>query len=240
MSDHHLEKKTYVVTGSSSGIGFACTQRLLDSGAIVVSLCRRVEKVSAHPNHHVIHADLREENIGERLASYLRERELRVDGSVHAAGLSRKNPWKVYNEKKAKELMEINFWVVLRLLSVITHFKIRSKQSSNVVFSSISTQRRYAGMLDYAAAKSALESSVGVLAKELAPAGVRLNALRLGVVETPMTEELLAKERSDWESRSPLGIGRASDVVEAVMNLLSEESRWQTGAILNLDGGYLA
>lgn len=240
MRDHQFEGRTFVVTGSSSGIGFTCANQLLECGATVVSLCRRVQNTTSHPRHHVISADLRDAGVAEDLGSFLRDGSFRVDGSVHAAGLSRKVPWKIYDETRAKELMEVNYWAVLRLLSSITHFKVRSKQSSHVVFSSIATQRRYAGMLDYAASKSALEACVGVLAKELAPAGARLNALRLGVVKTPMTEDLLKDNEQEWEDQSPLGLGKPEDVAESVLDLLSARSRWQTGAVVNLDGGYLA
>ena len=115
-----------------------------------------------------------------------------------------------------------------------------NKKASLVYISSISSVLGVPGTLLYASSKGALNTAVKVIASELAPQGVRANAICPGVVRTEMLSganldvELFDKQEVEY----PLGYGTPEDVGNAVLYHLSDGSRWLTGNIMILDGGY--
>jgi 3-oxoacyl-[acyl-carrier protein] reductase len=95
-----------------------------------------------------------------------------------------------------------------------------------------------AGQANYAASKAGLIGLTKSLAKELAARGITVNAVAPGFIDTPMTEVLGEKARSDLAGRIPLGrLGTAADVADVVSFLASERARYVTGQVVHVDGG---
>lgn len=93
----------------------------------------------------------------------------------------------------------------------------------------------------YSSTKAALNSTTKVLALELSPQRIRVNAIAPGQVETKLTEEISSIVSAEAilldKSKYPLGYGTPKDVAYLTLFLLSSKSRWITGTILNIDGG---
>lgn len=120
---------------------------------------------------------------------------------------------------------------------------IKAKKGSVINIASIAAYAGQAASLGYAPSKGAIKMLTQSLAQELAPAGVRVNALAPGVIATPMT----AATREDpvrlesFMSRIPMGrVGETEDLVGPVIFLASDMSRYVTGITLAVDGGFLA
>jgi 3-oxoacyl-[acyl-carrier protein] reductase len=95
-----------------------------------------------------------------------------------------------------------------------------------------------AGQANYAAAKSGIIGLTRSIAKEVGSRGITANAIAPGFIETKMTEKLDEKQRQVLMQRIPLGsIGTPADVAEAVAFLASEEAKYITGQVLQVDGG---
>ena len=111
-----------------------------------------------------------------------------------------------------------------------------------VLISSIACRSGACGYAAYAAAKGALEGLLKPAAAELTPRGVRVNAVALGIVDTPMVRSSFTERASDEQiakikARYPLGFGTPSDVADVVDFFLGTASRWISGQVLVADGG---
>lgn len=236
----------YVVTGASSGMGKEVALELAEAGAVVLAIGRNEKRLlelqSSFPKNIVTASldvcdyEALERTIGEFALKYGK-----LNGGVHAAGISEITPVKNYDVSLAAKIMDISFWAGMKLLSLIVKNKYGEKGTSTVLFSSVCACSHEKGMFAYAAAKSALDSGIRSAAKEICTKEHRVNSIVPGWVKSPMTEKLgeMANTKSFF-GKHLLGVGEASDVTKMVLFLLSSDARWITGSNVVVDGGYLA
>jgi NAD(P)-dependent dehydrogenase (short-subunit alcohol dehydrogenase family) len=148
-------------------------------------------------------------------------------------------PLKSLTLEQIRDTFNTNFFSAMELTTVLMKKKINDRQLRSIVFiSSIASKFGARGFSAYSASKGALDALMKSLAVELAPE-VRANSVLPGGVRTRMTDrifentEMVAKFERDY----PLGIGEATDIVNAVEFLISEKSRWITGQQMIVDGG---
>ena len=238
----------YAVTGASSGMGREVALRLAQSGAKVLVLARRQEKLAelaAEVPGMIIPAAVDvcdAKALEEALGQFVQEQGP-LSGTVHAAGTAVFTPLAAYNARKAQKMMETTFWAGMNLLQLATRSPYAGERTSHVLFSSADAVCCEMGKFAYAAAKAAVNAGVRSAAKELARKGHRVNAVMPGWVATEMTQSPLAQAYADQETialRELLGTGEPADVAGLVLFLLSDSARWMTGACLAVDGGYSA
>ena len=113
----------------------------------------------------------------------------------------------------------------------------RRKQGSIVNLSSIMGTRGAPGLVAYAASKAGVVGATLAAAKELAPEGIRVNAVAPGFIETDMTRALSAEQRAQSLSQIRMGrAGRAEEVAQAALFLLSDRASYISGQVLGVDG----
>jgi len=245
MSEH--QNKTYLVTGGTTGIGAATVAALAERGAKVISTGRNPEtleraRASAPSNTEVIASDASKLDEIRKLAEHIRTQYGKLDGVVLNAGIAPFMPLEAWDESSFDALFAINvkgpFFLLQQLEPLLA-------EGASVVFNtSVVRDVGMPGAAPYGATKGALRSMVRSLSVELAPKGIRVNAVAPGPIETPiygklgMPQEQLDGFSAHLSSRVPLGrFGSASDVAAAFAFLLSTESRFITGEELNVDGG---
>lgn len=241
----HLDQKTVLVTGASSGIGRQTAISISRMGGTLVLSGRNEERlketllVLEGGHHRIITADLNVEADRERLATETPG----LDGLVHCAGVVASTPIRFYDQRKIDEMMHANFESPVLLMSALLRLKKINRNASLVFLSSIAAQHPHRGGALYGSSKAAMETFTKVLALELYTQGIRANCLSPAVVRTPMfdhAETQMSKEEMDKHvARYPLGAGLPEDVANAAIFLLSPASRWITGISLLLDGGLL-
>ena len=96
----------------------------------------------------------------------------------------------------------------------------------------------------YAMSKGGIISLTKALAMELAPKGIRVNCIAPGFIKTSMMNDISSSFDQEYYARlnslHPLGLGEANDIANGILYLLSDMSKWVTGSILNIDGGFTA
>lgn len=250
-ADTKLAGRVALVTGASSGIGRATALRLARSGAALGLTGRRPgpleavreEVLAAGGRAVAIAGDVRDADHVRTAVDETVSAWGSLDVLVNNAGVIGSGLLVDTSEAEWDRLLDIDLkGPFLFARAAIPHL-MRGTHPSIVNISSVTGRRPYVGVGPYCVAKAGLDMLTQCLALELAPHGVRVNAINPGVVVSnlhtatgtvPDYEAFLARSANTH----PLGfVGEPRDVAEAVLFLVADESRWITGALLPLDGG---
>jgi NAD(P)-dependent dehydrogenase (short-subunit alcohol dehydrogenase family) len=242
-----FDNKVVLVTGASSGIGQASALKFATEGAAVAAVARRLEKMESlreqSKNIHPFSADLTKENQTSDVVKSITDKFGRIDVVVHAAGIIGTGSIENVSLSEWDVMMNINLRSILQLTQLCLPELIKCK--GNVVsVSSVAGLRSFPGILAYSVSKAALDQFTRCTALELAPKGVRVNAVNPGVVVTHlhrsggMNEEQyqIFLERST--TTHPLGrVGTAEEIADLILFLASSRASWITGITCSIDGG---
>ena len=161
-----------------------------------------------------------------------------LDGFVHCVGVRCRRPINILTPDVLQQVMSINYISFMEIVRNAVKKGNYNQGLSVVAISSISAKTGGPGVSGYAATKAAIEGSIRCLARELAPKGVRLNAIQPGQTHTPAYDETIGNAHDPVLDRQYLGLAESSDVANAVLFLLSEDSRKISGASIPLDCGF--
>ncbi|QQC92555.1 SDR family NAD(P)-dependent oxidoreductase [Streptomyces alfalfae] len=243
-----LEGKVILITGASAGMGEAATRRFAAEGATVVAGARRVDRlealaaeVSTADNEVIaVPLDVTDEASVERAVATAVRCFGRLDGALNAAGVTsdgtlvHDKPTEVYDR-----IMSVNAKGVFLSMKYEIPALLAAGGGSIVNVSSIGGMVGVAGISEYVASKWAVNGLTKSAALELASMNVRVNALAPGSTRTEMWDMLPAAMQDHLASMSPMNhVAPADDMARAALFLLSDESRWTTGAVLPAEGGH--
>lgn len=236
-----FEGKVAFITGASSGIGRACAARFAEEGAVAFGIARRADRLAESLEHYAI-ADVRDADAVEAAVATCVERLGRIDYLINAAGVIGTGGILDTPPEEWERLFSSN---VDSLYHVTRHVAphVVAAAGAIVNVSSVTSLRPYGNLLAYCTTKAATDMFTRCVALELAPHGVRVNAVNPGVVVTEL--HTASEAVDDYEAfleRSktthPLGrVGRAEEIAALCAFLCSEEASWITGGIHSIDGG---
>lgn len=247
-----MNGKVCVVTGAASpdGIGRANVDLALRHGARVVlldvsdGLAEAVEAVSAaHSRAPVlgVRCDIASRDACAAAARTIAETFDRVDAVIHCAGLIRSGHYEGIGEQDFDDVVAVNLRGTFNIARAFAPGMVGRNAGSIVNVSSVAAQRGggLVGGSHYAASKGGVLSLTKALARELGPAGVRVNAVCPSLIETEFVTRAVPKDRiRDLTASIPLGRpGRPSEVAAACLFLASDLSSYITGATLDVNGG---
>jgi NAD(P)-dependent dehydrogenase (short-subunit alcohol dehydrogenase family) len=245
------KQETVFVTGGASGIGLAIAEAVLDRGwqAIVVDrekrsldLCRTtLERVEERARFEQL--DITDEAAVTRTIEQCEAEFGPITGLVNSAGIARDIPSLETSADLFRSMLEVNLigsFVVSREVAL----RMRERGKGSIVnIASVSGIRGNVGRVAYGASKGGVITMTQVMAVELAPLGIRVNAIAPGPIETPLVREVHTEQvRAGWLSTVPQGrYGQPSDIAGAAIFLLDHASSgFITGQTICVDGGFTA
>lgn len=246
-----MEGKVALVTGASSGIGRATVLVLAESGVNVVAVGRNDhdlgtlrDEARELPGNIRIHlADITEVSQIDRLVSETVQHMGQIDVLINAAGIIKSGSIEDTTLGDWDKMMNINVRSMFNLIQkCIPHLE---KTKGNIVnVSSVTGTRAFPGLTAYCVSKAATDQLTRCAALDLAPKGIRVNAVNPGVVVTNLHKRGGMSE-SDYEAflekskaTHPLGRpGEAREVADLIAFLASDKAGWITGATYAIDGG---
>ncbi len=249
MNAKKLEGKVAVVTGASKGIGAAIARRLASEGASVIvnyaSSKSGADKVvaaitSAGGKAVAVQGDLAQKADIERLFAETKRAFGRLDILVNNAGVYAFAPLADITEDQFHKQFDVN--VLGPLLATQAAVKLFDATGGSVInISSVVSTLGYPNASVYSGTKGALDAITRSLASELGPRGIRVNAIRPGMVETEGTHAA-GIENSEMQaqvrSQTPLGrLGQPDDITGTAAFLASSDSSWISGETFVIAGG---
>jgi NAD(P)-dependent dehydrogenase (short-subunit alcohol dehydrogenase family) len=238
-----LSGRTAWVTGGAAGIGAAIVDLLHQAGARVAVLDRAFASAADAADSGIwrVPLDVADGDAIARTASALVERGLAPDILVNNAGITRDGVvWKLRDDDW-QDVIDVNLTAAFRMTrAVVPHMRERGG-GAIVNTASINGIRGKFGQSNYAASKGGLIAFTKAVAREVGRAGIRVNAVAPGLIETQLTASLPAAVVEQARSEVLLGrLGAPSDIAAAVLFLVSTLASHVTGQVLVVDGGQIA
>ena len=242
-----LAGKVVIVTGAGSGIGRASARAFSSAGAHVLGVGRRPnaleETAAGHPGIATLSADLRDPGAPREVIGAATGRWGRLDVLVNNAGATAMMPLAETTAAGIDDLLSLNVTAPSLLAHAALPHLLRSK-GSIVNVSSTYGHRPLPGAAHYAASKAAVEQLTRSWALELAPDGVRVNAVAPGPTESEalasagLPDATVAAIKRAEAARIPLGRrGEPEEVAAWIVRLADPATTWLTGQVLAVDGG---
>ena len=249
-----LTGKVALVTGASSGIGRASALALANQGAKVAVAARRLDKLQALTAEIknrgreavALQMDVTKKTDIDTAVAQTVKTFGRLDILLNNAGVAEFAPFLTMTEEQYDKTLDTNLKGYFLVAQAAAREMAKNKWGRIVNIASIASGGVGIGfpqIAQYCASKGGVVGMTEALAIELAPMGILVNCIGPGVIETEMTAGLLKnpKQAEALLARAPLKrAGKAEEIAAAVVYLASDEASYTTGAILYVDGGWLA
>jgi 3-oxoacyl-[acyl-carrier protein] reductase len=222
-----------LISGTSRGIGKALAERLLAAGWDVEG-CSRGDAALSHARYEHRRLDVTDEAaVVAHVADVVRRRG-RIDALVCNAGAASMNAFLLTPGSVAESMMRVNYLGTFNLGREVAKAMVRQRAGSIVNLSSVAVPLALEGEAAYVAAKAAVEALTRVMAAELAPHGIRVNAVGPGPVDTTLTRTVPRAKLDDLRRRMGLDRELRMDEVVAAMVDLLDPAATVTGRILHV------
>lgn len=243
-----LTNKVAIVTGSARGIGREIALKLAEVGADVVvndieaaaePLERVVQEIKALQRRSLaVTADVSSsEDVSRLFDTAIKEFE-KIDILVNNAGVTRDQLLMKMTDDEWDTVLNIDLKSAFLCTRAVVRHMLRQRSGRIISIASVVGMVGNAGQANYASAKAGIIGFTKSIAKEVGSRGITVNAIAPGYIQTKMTEQLNDAQRQEMLKHIPLAsLGTSRDVAEAVAFLASEEARYITGHVLNVDGG---
>jgi acetoacetyl-CoA reductase len=244
-----LKERVGIVTGGSRGIGGAISKLLAEDGATVAVLGLPEDQARAHtlaaqlngaaPRLHFYETDVSVyDRCKEAVAAVLREHG-RIDYLVNNAGITRDHTVRKMTVEEWEAVLNVNLSGPFFMIKAVLDTMIAQGFGRIVNISSVVGESGNFGQANYAAAKAGLIGLTKTVALEVAKAGITVNAVAPGFIDTDMTRAMpLAAIENAIEQTPGRRLGQPDEVAQLVRFLLDEKSGYITGAVYNINGGW--
>ncbi len=245
-----LKGKNAIITGARRGIGHATVEVFAENGANIWACARtpdaefEAELAALSEKHGVwikpVYFDLADEAALKVAVKGILSEKRPVDILVNNAGMPLRGGVFTTNLDDMRKVFEINFFAQISLMQYIAKYMLRRRCGSIINVASIAGLDHWDASLAYGSSKAAFIWATQSCAKELAPHGIRVNAVAPGVTDTKMGNFRTPQELEQVLHRTPIGrMAAPIEVAECIAFLASDKASYVTGEIMCVDGGRL-
>lgn len=239
--------KVALVTGASRGIGRACALRLAKDGfTVVVNYAHSAKEAEAvlatirenGGNGMIYQADVSRLDDVKRMMRDVAKAYGQIDVLVNNAGIVRDEYVLMLNPDTLDACFDLNVKGYFYCAQQAVLKMFRRKCGAIINMSSVSGILALPGQSVYGATKGAVNTMTATMAKELAPYGIRVNAVAPGFIETEMLDALPPEKKEEYLNAIPMHrLGSVEDVAGVVSMLASDDAAYITGQVITVDGG---
>ena len=232
--------KKVLVTGGGTGIGEAICRVLSADGFYVYIHCNKSvdeakELCAQLGNSEVVVADLSNPSSVDLISEKCKD----ADVIVNNAGVALVDLFDNVSDERVRKLFEINLFSPMNIVRKILPGMLSKKNGVIINISSVFGKVGGSCEVDYSATKAALIGFTKALAKEVGPAGVRVNCICPGIIDTEMNGNLSFDDIEELCDEVPLSrMGEPEEVASAVAFLVSDKAKYITGTVLDVNGGW--
>jgi 3-oxoacyl-[acyl-carrier protein] reductase len=235
-----------LITGAAQGIGKSVALLLAQNGADIVVSDINLEKAeetakeieSIGSKAIAIKVDVANLKDVERMVESILEKFGKIDILVNNAGITRDKLILRMTEEDWDAVLNVNLKGTFNCTKAVVRHMAKQRSGKIVSIASVVGEMGNAGQVNYSASKAGVIGLTKTIAREFAQRRINVNAIAPGYIETPMTEVLPEKVKEELKRLIPMErLGKPEDVAEAVLFLVSEESNYITGQVLNVNGG---
>lgn len=242
-----MSEKVALVTGASRGIGKACALALAERGydiavnynsneAAANETVELIEKLGRRAV--AIKADTADLTAVKAMFRQVVTELGGLDVLVNNAGIVDDAFLLMLTEESLSRSLDVNIKGYFHCAQQAALKMMKKREGVIINVSSVSSVMALPGQSVYSATKGAVNSMTATLAKELAPYGIRVNAIAPGFIETDMINSVPEEKKEEYLKNIPMkGFGKVSDIANAVCDLCGDSFRYMTGQVIVMDGG---
>lgn len=243
-----FQGKTVFVTGSRRGIGRAMVEAFAKEGAHVIAHSRKrtddfindMESIAKTYSVTIdpIYFDMTDTKAMKEAITPFYKSKTNIDILINNAGVAHGGLFQMTPVSHIREIFEINLFSMMELTQLLTKLMVRRKSGCIINMASIAGMDLKAGNCAYGASKAGVIAFTKTLSAELAPIGIRVNAIAPGLTDTHMAEQMEEKSgKAMVMSTSMNRLGRPQEIANTALFLASDAASFITGQVLRVDGG---
>lgn len=243
-----FKDKNVVITGTNRGIGKKTMEAFAAQRANIWAHARKetpeftamIRAISVEYDVNIIpiYGDMLDKEQMINCIRTIKASTDRIDVLVNNAGVAHGGLFQMTSLNDIRRIFDVNFFSILEFTQMMLRFMVKHKRGSIINMASISGLDLNAGNCAYGTSKAALIAFTKTLSKELAPVGIRVNAIAPGLTDTDMAALMEKKAASEMLENSIMGrLGKPEEIAALAIFLASEEASFITGQVIRCDGG---